>query len=107
MIIAMLLAHLVGDFILQWDSLARAKSESLKGVLFHGLIVSAVTLIFALAFDPNWWPWALFIGVTHTFLDAIPAGFRRWLPTQHNLFPLTRLAIDQLAHISIIGLALI
>jgi uncharacterized protein DUF3307 len=107
MIIAILLAHLVGDFILQWDSLARAKSESLKGVLFHGLIVSAVTLLFAVAFDPSWWPWAVFIGATHTLIDAIPIGLRHWRPARHQLFPLTRLVIDQLAHISIIGLALI
>ena len=107
MIVAMLLAHLVGDYLLQWDALANAKSKSMQGVLAHGSIVLVVTLLFALAFDPGWWPWALFIGVIHTFIDAIPLKLVRHLPTQHGLFALARLLIDQLAHFSVIGLALI
>jgi hypothetical protein len=59
MVTAMLLAHLVGDFILQFDSVARWKSESFTGVVVHSLIVTAVTPLFGLAVDPAWWPWLL------------------------------------------------
>ena len=55
MIIAMFLAHLVGDYILQWDSLALWKSRELKGVLAHGLVVTFVTFLFILPFEPTWW----------------------------------------------------
>ena len=65
MIIAMLLAHLMGDYVLQWDALAAWKGRAVKGALFHGSIVLAVTLLFAVLIDPAWWPWALLIGLTH------------------------------------------
>src|SRR5438094_197326 len=68
MVIGMFLAHLVGDYVLQWDSLARWKSREVKGAIFHGLIVLLVTWMFALRFDPNWWPWAVFIGLTFVVL---------------------------------------
>lgn len=48
MVIAMYLAHLVGDFILQWDNLAQWKSRELKGVLVHGLIIFLTTWFFSL-----------------------------------------------------------
>jgi hypothetical protein len=40
MIVALFLAHLVGDYVLQWDKLANWKSRALPGVLAHGLIVA-------------------------------------------------------------------
>ena len=52
MIIAMLLAHMVGDYVLQWDALARWKGAAIKGAAFHGAIVLAVTLLFAVLIDP-------------------------------------------------------
>ena len=39
MIAAMLLAHIVADYVLQWDGLVRWKSERLSGVVVHGGIV--------------------------------------------------------------------
>jgi len=51
MVIAMYLAHLVGDYVLQWDALARWKSRELKGVLAHGMIVLIVTWLLSLPFD--------------------------------------------------------
>jgi len=59
MVVIMFLAHLVGDYVLQWDRLAQWKSRELKGVLAHGLMVGVVTWLFSLPFDPNWWPWSL------------------------------------------------
>ena len=108
MIIAMLMAHLVGDFLLQNDTIARWKSRELKGVLVHGTIVLVVTLLFALAFDATWWPWALFIGLTHTLVDAIPLWLtRRMSQPGTGTFVLTRLLVDQTIHVSIIIAALV
>lgn len=100
MIIAMFLAHLVGDFILQWDRLAQWKSRELQGVLFHGLIVTAVTWLFALPFAPGWWQGILFIGIAHTAIDA--AQWYYVLPGT----PLVRFLLDQFLHLLVIIIAL-
>ncbi|MEZ4519695.1 MAG: DUF3307 domain-containing protein [Chloroflexota bacterium] len=100
MIIAMILAHLVGDYILQWDSLARWKSCELKGVLVHGLVILAVTWLFALPFDPGWWQGILFISITHVLIDAAQLYYHPPIP------PLLRFTIDQALHFTMIFIAL-
>ena len=105
MVIVMFLAHLVGDYILQWDALARWKSRELKGVLAHGGVVFLVTLAFSLAFNSGWWPWALAIGLTHTAIDALWLGNRLWRPGM-GLPPVIRLIVDQGLHLAIIVAAL-
>jgi hypothetical protein len=108
MVTAMLLAHLVGDYLLQWDRLAFWKSREVKGAVVHGLIVTLVTLAFAALFDWRWWPWALFIGLTHIAIDAIQPLLGRRVPLQGpGLFGLTRLLIDQVVHLSVIAIALL
>lgn len=74
MIIAMFLAHLVGDYILQWNSLAAWKSRALSGVVVHCLVVLAVTWLFIMPFNPGWWPWVLVIGLAHFAIDAFSYG---------------------------------
>lgn len=109
MVTAMILAHLVGDYLLQWDSLAGWKAREYKGVLMHCTIVLGVTVLFALAFDPGFWPWALLIGGLHTLIDAAPIWLqRRWpgLPLSKGMGALVRLVIDQLLHGTVIVLAL-
>lgn len=108
MVIAMFLAHLVGDYVLQWDNLARWKSREVKGAVFHGLIVLLVTWLFTLPFDPSWWPWALFIGLTHVAVDGIqPWLMRRFSIKGGGGFALVRLVVDQAIHLSVIVLALV
>ena len=107
MVIAMFLAHLVGDYVLQWDSLARWKSREVKGAIFHGFIVLVVTWLFTLPFDPSWWPWALFIGLTHIAVDGIqPWLMRRFSIKGGGNFALMRLSVDQTIHLSVIVMAL-
>ena len=100
MIIAMFLAHLVGDYILQWNSLAAWKSRELKGVIAHCLVVFAVTWLFILPFDPSWWPWVIFIGVAHFLIDAIQLRFKP------PISALARFSLDQVAHFIVITVAL-
>lgn len=100
MIIAMYLAHLVGDYILQWNSLAAWKSREMKGVIAHCLVVFAITWLFILPFNPNWWPWVIFIGVAHFFIDAFQLRFKLPIPE------LARFSLDQLAHFIVITIAL-
>jgi hypothetical protein len=100
MVAAMFLAHLIGDYVLQWDGLARWKARALAGVLAHGAVVAAVTLVIAVLVDPQWWPWALTIGAVHTAIDTLPL----WL--FKRLAPLARLAVDQALHVTVIVAAL-
>ena len=106
MIIAMLLAHLTGDYVLQWEALARWKSASSKGAAFHGSIVLVVTLLFAVLIDPAWWPWALLIGLAHIVIDACWVVFSRRFAPRSGMYGLVRLLTDQALHFSVILFAL-
>jgi hypothetical protein len=108
MVISVLLSHLFGDYILQWDSLSRWKSQAFSGVLVHGAIVLAVTWLFSLPFDLTWWPWALFIGLTHTLVDALELPVRKRLAaTNSGAWAIGLLIIDQILHLSLISFALV
>ncbi len=102
MIIAMLLAHLTGDYVLQWEALARWKSVSIKGAVFHGLIVLAVTLFFAVLIEPAWWPWAMLIGLSHIAIDASWVGLNRRFASR-GMYGLLRLLLDQTLHLGVIA----
>ena len=108
MVTAMLLAHLVGDFILQTDRIAQWKSKAARGVLAHGLVVTLVTLVAAAATDITWLNWALFISGTHVIIDL-----GQFYLMQSGIIPtagskaLGRFLIDQLLHFAVIGLALV
>ncbi len=101
MVISMFLAHLVGDYILQWDKLAMWKARSLGGVMAHGLIVTVVTFLFVLPFEPTWYAGALFISVAHILVDASQLYIKPPIPQ------LVRFGLDQAAHFTIITVALI
>jgi len=100
MIIAMFLAHLVGDYVLQWDQLALWKSREVKGVLVHGLVVFIVTWLFTLPFDPTWWQGVVLISATHVLVDMVQFWIKPPLPA------LVRFVLDQGIHIGVILFAL-
>ncbi len=107
MVVAMLLAHLIGDFVLQWNKLAYWKSQATMGAFVHGLLVLAVTVLLALPFDATWWPWAALIGATHIIIDT----GQQWLKTRQpqevrGPSPLTRFLLDQAIHLGIIVIVL-
>lgn len=107
MITAMFLAHLMGDYILQWNALAAWKSRSQKGILLHGFIVLLVTWLFSLPYDPGWWRWALLIGVTHTVIDGLHLALsRRFNWVREGLWTQVRFVLDQILHLAIIAFAL-
>lgn len=101
MILSMVFAHLMGDYVLQWDRLAAWKSQALGGVLFHGLIVTLVTVTMAVLFDPGWVWGALLISGAHIVVDAaqLPLTGR---PTRSGSLALGRFLGDQAVHFAII-----
>lgn len=106
MLYAMLLAHLVGDFVLQWNYLARWKAAAPSGVLVHSAIVWAVTQFAALLVEPAWWPWALAIGVAHGVIDGANYALQRHSAAARRLGAWQRFVIDQTLHLLSIGLIL-
>lgn len=101
MLYTMLVAHLLGDYVLQSGGLVRWKKCSLMGVLVHGGIVTITTMMCAGLVDPSWWPWALLIGLAHTAIDVVRA---RLLHTTSPGTELVWYILDQLAHLVVIVL---
>lgn len=97
----LLLAHLLGDYVLQFNALVHWKTRSLWGVVAHGVIVATVTLIAAVLVAPAWWPYALLIGLSHTLIDVVRARLIR--PAAPNV-ELLLFLLDQTLHVSIITL---
>jgi hypothetical protein len=71
MLQSMLLAHLLGDYVLQTDRLARWKSRSLWGVVAHGAVVTLCAWLCSLPSTQDWWPYALGLGAFHTLVDVV------------------------------------
>lgn len=100
MFTVLLLAHLLGDYVLQWNKLALWKARSLWGVMAHGGIVTATTLVCTALTAPEWWPYALLIGLIHTIIDILRAQFLR---TPDCVWELTWYLADQVAHLAVIA----
>ncbi len=99
MVTMLIFAHLLGDYILQFNFLARWKARSLWGVVAHGGIVTLMTLACASLIDPAWWRYAALIGITHTFIDVVRA---RLIHAQNTTWDLIYYLFDQAIHIGII-----
>jgi hypothetical protein len=102
MLQAMLLSHLIGDYVLQTDSLARWKSRSVWGVIVHGGLVTLSTWLCSLPFASGWWPYALAIGALHALIDLLRVKVGRVGPAAELLLFLG----DQVAHGVVIVLVL-
>lgn len=97
-----LLAHLIGDYLLQNNFLFIAKSRSLLGAAMHLLIVISVTCgaiigIFGVAS----WPLAVILSAGHLLIDTIKPLLLKKVKHNNILYYL----IDQGLHISTLVLA--
>lgn len=99
MLTMLIFAHLLGDYLLQFNFLARWKARSLWGVVAHGGMVTLTTLACAGLVDPGWWRYAALIGVTHTLVDVVRA---RLIHTTNTTWDLIYYLFDQAIHIGII-----
>lgn len=93
----LLLAHLMGDFFLQSDKGVKAKE--LKKVkapyLYYHCILHAVLALLA-AWNFNFWPYALAIGVSHYLIDLAK------LYLQKKKWQVEGLLVDQALHVLVI-----
>ncbi len=104
MLLPMIVAHVLGDYQLQFNALARWKARSLWGVVAHGGIVTAAHVGTAMLIDLSWWPYALLIGITHTLIDVVRA---RLLHPRSARAALLWYLADQLLHLGIIAAVVI
>ncbi len=96
-----LLAHLVGDFILQPESWVSDKNirKIRSPKLFMHTGIHAILLALVLGFNPFFWKGFTLIIVSHLVIDATKAWLTGKRPGTHLFF------IDQAAHLLIIVIA--
>lgn len=96
--IKLILAHLLGDFILQPNSWVADKENHIlksKFLYFHILIHTVLSLIFL--WDLQLWWVAVLVGITHFIIDAAKLSFQTVKTKKRWFF------IDQLLHVLVIA----
>ncbi|HKZ44067.1 MAG TPA: DUF3307 domain-containing protein [Anaerolineales bacterium] len=97
MIWNLLLAHFMGDFLLQTDWIAR-KKENFSVLALHVAILFSLMVLFAGQFRNILWPYLLLIAATHLIQDRTKIVMTNKKRKQGVLF----FFIDQLVHVLII-----
>lgn len=98
--IKLLIAHILGDFVLQPDSWVASKKEKRhksKFLYFHGLVLLG-SLLVILQFDLSYWPYILLIVISHLFIDLIK------LDLEGKIKPTLLFVSDQIIHLIVIAL---
>lgn len=98
--IKLLIAHIMGDFVLQpdrWVAGKKAYRHRSKYFYLHGLI-HLVSLLTVLQFDFSYWPYITLIVVSHLVIDWIKLNLENKINVR-MLF-----IADQLAHMIVIGI---
>jgi len=98
--IRLILAHLIGDFLLQFDRVHALKVKGPKGLLLHvGIILGCLLIFCSPYFDqPITWLFLSYIGITHYIQDW--AKIRFTSQSKHQLF---FFCLDQIVHIAFIA----
>lgn len=98
--IKLILAHLLGDFVLQPDSwVADKENRKLKSryLYLHVLIITVLSFIFL--WDLKFWWVAFAVGISHGIIDAAKLSFQNIKNKKSWFF------IDQALHLTMIGAA--
>lgn len=97
LLLKLVLAHLIGDFILQPSSWVKAKEErKLTAWQLYAHIVVHAGLVMLIVWDAYFLPWALLIAGSHLVIDALKILLQRE-KTKRILF-----FIDQLLHLAVL-----
>lgn len=100
-IIQLLIAHIIGDFVLQpnnWVKDKNIKKHKSKFLYFHGL-VHLIALVILMKFNWSYWPYILFIVISHIIIDLIKLNLIKKVNNR------TLFYLDQILHIIIISIA--
>jgi hypothetical protein len=98
--IRLVLGHLIGDFVFQFDRVHALKVKGPKGLLLHVGIVMGCLLMLCWPYldQPITWLFLLFIGLTHYIQDW--AKIRLTSHSKHQLF---FFFFDQVVHIAFLA----
>ncbi len=97
----LILAHLIADFILQFDKLYQLKVKSRVGHVFHAAIHGLTSLLLALPYlrDPRVWGLILTLAVIHYFQDLLKYHLQKERPQSTCIF----FSVDQVFHVLFIS----
>ncbi|MCP4519622.1 MAG: DUF3307 domain-containing protein, partial [Delftia sp.] len=97
----LILAHLVGDFVLQTGWIVKRKRK-LDGLALHAGLVGLAMLPVTWAHLGHWWPWLLAIMIVHGLIDWAKMRLEPRLP----LPPIAPFLADQALHVLTLAAAL-
>ena len=99
------LAHLIADFVLQFEELYRLKLRALRGHIYHVLILAASSLVLALPYlkDPFIWIFIGAISFIHLFQDMVKYSLQQKDPKKMFWY----FTIDQIFHLIFLSTILI
>lgn len=97
----LLLAHLIGDFLLQPNKWVAHKFEKKhkSPYLYWHVFIHFITLCVVLGFDTSLWAYIILITLSHLIIDVIKLNLNAKMNTRWLFF------LDQAAHISILAIA--
>ena len=96
----LLLAHMLGDFVTQPLVLVSMKRKGWRGIIIHSAIVMAFTAALAWGQFSHWWAWTLLLGLSHAFIEH----FRTFYVKDGSRGGLYHFLLDQAAHLGVIVL---
>ncbi len=94
----LLLAHMLGDFVAQPSGLVAMKRKGWPGILVHSAIVTAFTAALIWGQLPHGWAWSLFLGLSHAFIEH----FRTFYVKNGDRRGFYHFLLDQAAHLGVI-----
>jgi len=94
----LLLAHMLGDYVTQPLVLVSMKRRGWRGIIIHSAIVTAFTAALAWGQLPHWWAWTLLLGLSHAFIEH----FRTFYVKDGDRGGLYYFLLDQAAHLGVI-----
>lgn len=100
-----ILAHLVGDFVLQTDKIAKEKASSIKGIIKHSIIVFLVQVFLLSIFGIKGLISGIISGFAHFFIDYMKYYINKkgLLKNMQSIYFL----IDQAIHVILIYILVI
>jgi hypothetical protein len=87
--LALFIAHLIGDFVLQTEQMALKKGHVLGWLMLHALELGLITWLLCWRFDV--YPVVIVVFLTHLVFD--------WIKPRLKGHPLQWYVVDQLAHV--------
>ncbi len=98
----LIVAHLLGDFVLQTNKwVAQKEQKSWRSPLLYVHAVLHGLLAWAVVWQFSFWPYAIAIGVSHFTIDLLKIGLGRKWPQHSKLWFMA----DQLLHLLVLGAA--